>query len=243
MSFGREGARVLEADAQRRARLHDLRRRFGVLLVVAVIGMLLAFMHATSTAWWWQSVSALGVDPGADTWFNVAIAAIGVVFLWASGPLRAMLAEAVTIGIVRPGWGRIYSLGLLLIGPALVLVGVFEISSPVKSLIHDIAGFFVPLAVMGMMLTLGLGAPEVPRRVVGWSLVVLAAIVGLFLLAITERISYSLMEIVAFVICGAWVYAVAVRLDRRLDAAGRPPAAAGRPPAADVDAGAPRTSS
>jgi hypothetical protein len=213
-------AQALNVEGRIPSRRRDLRRRFAVLLVVAVVGMILAFMHATSTAWWWQSVSALGVDPGADTWFNVAIAAIGVVFLWASGPLRVMLAQAVAVGIVRSGWGFVYALGLLLIGPALVLVGVFEISSPVKSLIHDIAGFFVPLAVMGMMLTLGLGARDVPRRAVGWSLVVLASIIGLFLLAVTDLISYALMEITSFVICGAWLYAVAVRLDRRLTSIG-----------------------
>ena len=201
-----------------------LRRRFLVLLVVAVVGLGLAIMHASSTAWWWQSVSALGIDPGADAWFNAAMVVLGVVFLWTSVPLRVLVRRAVRAGVLRPGWGRAYGAGLALIGPALMLVGVFEISSPGKSLIHDLAGFFVPLAVMGMMLTFRLAAPVAGRGLAGAAFLLLAAIVGLFLLAVSETISYALMEILAFLICGGWLYRVALRLEGTLD---QPPTSPG----------------
>ena len=73
--------------------------------------------------------------------------------------------------------------------------------------------FLIPLVVMAMMLTLQWAVPALHGRFERRTLLILAAIVGLFALAVLELISYSLMEIVAFVICWAWLLRFALQIE------------------------------
>jgi hypothetical membrane protein len=204
-------AREADVPGGRRALLL---RRFAVVGVIASVGFLLAVTNASSPDWYWLNASSLGIDPGARVYFNLTMALLGVTFIGVARPMRRQLLDLRERGLVSARWASAYRLGLAAIPVGLVGVGIFHIGgAKLPWLLHDIAGFLIPLVVMAMMLTLHWAIPAVRPRFELRSLIVLAAIVGLFVLAVLEAISYSLMEIVAFVICWAWLLRYAIRVE------------------------------
>jgi hypothetical membrane protein len=215
-SGGPDGVPAGRRAAHDRAR--RLRRGFAVVGAVAALGFGLAMMNATSREWYWQNASTLGIDPGSKLYFNLTMIVLGVLFIGVAGPLRDQLAEVGERGLIRQPWLRVYRLGLALIPVALVAVGCFHIGgAQLPHMIHNIAGFTIPLVPMAMMLTLRWAIPVLAGA---WraSLVVLAVIVGLFVLACIDAISYSLMEILSFIICWAWLRWYALRVEGLLGA-------------------------
>jgi hypothetical membrane protein len=204
------GDRTLDA---RRALL----RRFGVVGVVAAFGFLLAVTNASTNDWYWINASTLGIDPGAHVYFNLTMIALGCLFVGVSIPLRRQLVELRDRGLTSAGWAAAYRLGLLAIPVGLVGVGVFHIGgAKLPWLLHDIAGFLIPLVVMAMMLTLHWAVPALHGRFERRALLIVGAIVGLFVLAVLEAISYSMMEIVSFVICWAWLLRYSLEVETLL---------------------------
>ncbi len=199
------------------ARARRLRRGFAVVGAVAVLGFGLAVMNATSTAWYWQNASTLGIDPGSKLYFNLTMVVLGILFLEVAGPLREQVTDLGAHQLIRRPWRQVYGLGIALMPVALVAVGIFHIGgAQLPHMIHNLAGFTIPLVPMAMMLTLRWAIPLSAGRAWPRSLLVLFVIVGLFVLAGVEAISYSLMEIVSFMICWAWLRWYAFRAEALL---------------------------
>lgn len=218
---GRVGAP--EGRFVRGARARRLRRGFAVVGAVAVLGFGLAVMNATSTEWYWQNASTLGIDPGSKLYFNLTMIVLGILFLGVAGPLREQVTVLGAYQLIRRPWRQLYQLGIALMPVALVAVGIFHIGgAQLPHMIHNLAGFTIPLVPMAMMLTLRWAIPGFAGRAWRRSLLALAAIVGLFVLACVDAISYSLMEIVSFMICWVWLRWYAFRAESLLARAAGP---------------------
>ena len=198
-------------------------RRFVVLGAVGGVGLGLAIGHASSGDWYWLNVSALGADSGSDLYFNLTMFVLGLTFLWAVVPLRILLATIAATGLAGPRWVGWYRSWLVVIGIALSLTGVFTIGGArISHAIHDGAGFTAPLLVMAMMLTVHWALPPAGRKVEIGALVAIVVIVAMFVLSVTGSMSYALMEILSFFVCGVWLYALARRLAGAVERAGIP---------------------
>lgn len=205
-----------------RARRRSLELRFAIVGAVTSVGFLLTVTNASSADWWWLNASSLGIDPGAHLYFNLTMILVGLLFIGVAIPLRTQLLELRVRGLASPRWADAYRLGIAAIPVALICVGMFHIGgSRLPWLIHDVAGFLVPMVVMGMMLTIQLAVPGLRRGFERRSLLIVAAIVGLFVLAVTRVISYSMMEIVSFAICWAWLLRYALQAEMLLDRSAR----------------------
>ena len=158
-----------------------------------------------------------GDRPGSKLYFNLTMIALGILFLGVAGPLREQVTDLGNHQLIRRPWRQAYRLGIALIPVALVAVGIFHIGGgQLPHMIHNLAGFTIPLVPMVMMLTLRSAIPGFVGATWRRSLLVLAAIVGLFVLACVDAISYSLMEIVSFMICWAWLRWYAFRAESLL---------------------------
>ncbi len=220
---------VLRLPSDPSGRRRSLKLRFAIVGVLAAIGLLLAIMNATSREWWWANVSTLGVDPGSDIYFNLTMVALGFVFPIVAIPMRQQLADARDVGLMSSRWAAAYRAGIGAIPIAFVAIGLFHIGGkPLHHMIHNVAGFSIPLIVMVMMLTVHWAAPAVGGRFSARALVIDAVIVALFFLAALEVISYSLMEILGFIICWAWLLPFSLRLEEQLDGVRPAPPSSGR---------------
>jgi hypothetical protein len=193
-----------------------IRLRFAVVALVGVVGMAIA-MGMASGWWWWQaSASALGTDPTGGIYFNLTMVALGLAFVGVASIMGTLLREAAA-GLAEPRWALASRVGLWILPFAFAAVGLWRIDEGTRAnTIHNVAGFAIPLVIMAMMLTAGWGLPSAFPRFSTRALVILAAIVGLFVVSILEIVSYALMEMLAFVICWWWLLGLARRLDRRL---------------------------
>jgi len=194
-----------------------IRTRFALVAVVGVLGIAIAMGMATGWWWWEQSASALGTDPTGGVYFNLTMVLIGLTFIPVSALLDGLLRDGATSGLIATVWARLFRVGVWLIPIAFAAVGIWRIDEGTRAnMIHDVAGFTIPLVVMAMMLTARIGLPRVFPRFERRSLLILAAIVLLFVVAVLGIVSYALMEMLSFVICWWWLLAFATRLDRRL---------------------------
>jgi hypothetical protein len=213
-------ASVLRLPVDPAGRRRSLKLRFAIVGVLAAIGLLLAIMNATSREWWWANVSTLGIDPGADIYFNLTMVALGFVFPIVAIPMRRQLADARDSGLMSSRWAAAYRAGVGAIPIAFVAIGLFHIGGkPLHHMIHNAAGFSIPLIVMAMMLTVHWAVPALGSRFSIRTLAVDAVIVALFVLAAVQVISYSLMEILGFIICWAWLLPFSLRLEDQVDRA------------------------
>jgi hypothetical protein len=194
-----------------------IRLRFGIVAVVGVVGMAIAMGMASGWWWWEASASALGTDPTGGVYFNLTMIVIGIAFVGVSAVMNDLLRDAAATGLAERRWALVSRIGLWVLPFAFAAVGLWRIDEGTRAnSIHNVAGFTIPLVVMAMMLTVGWGLPSAFPRFSVRALIILGAIVGLFVLSVLEVVSYALMEMLSFVICWAWLLALAKHLDRRL---------------------------
>jgi hypothetical protein len=182
-----------------------IRDAFAIEAVVGLLGMAVAMAMATSFWWWDVSASALGTDIAGGRAFNVTMVLLGIGFVPIAVVMNGLLRDATAAGLAVRWWSM----------SAFALVGFFSIDEgQLAANIHTVAGFLVPLVVMAMMLTIGPGTVRTYPRFSRRTVVILAAIVGMFVLSVTGIMSYALMEMLAFAICWGWLLALARHLDR-----------------------------
>jgi hypothetical protein len=198
-----------------------IRDAFAIEAVVGLLGMAVAMAMATSFWWWDVSASALGTDIAGGRAFNVTMVLLGIGFVPIAVVMNGLLRDATAAGLAVRWWSMSARAGLAVIPFAFALVGFFSIDEGQRAAnIHTVAGFLVPLVVMAMMLTIGPGTVRTYPRFSRRTVVILAAIVGMFVLSVTGIMSYALMEMLAFAICWGWLLALARHLDRSLAGSG-----------------------
>ena len=133
-------------------------------------------------------------------------------------PLLGRLRER---GLVGRRWARLQALAFWAIGLGFLGVGAFPLGmSPYLEIAHGVAAYAPAIAALTLMLTATLAVPALGAAFGRASLLVLAAALLLYLLAVGGLISYALMEALAFGLGGAWFVAFVTGLVR-LDDLGR----------------------
>ena len=73
-------------------------------------------------------------------------------------------------------------------------------------MIHNVAGFAIPVALMATMLARAVALGSLGRRFDQASLLILAGVIGLFLISTSCALPYGLMELVCLGLIGAWLW-------------------------------------
>jgi hypothetical protein len=187
---------------------------------MAVIGVagLLATAAAVGSGWAELPVSSIAAHPAAAAPFRVAMLAVGLVGLWVATEVGSLLARAQDRGRVTRGWARFIRTAWLVAAVGFICVGLFPLGvAPALELAHGASGYAIPIALIGLMLLGPIALPDLRGRFGRASLAAIAAILGLYVLAMGGRLPYAAMEIVAFAICGGWA---AVFIERLVTIAG-----------------------
>jgi hypothetical protein len=171
-------------------------------------GFLFSTTLVANPDWWARSVSALGIDGGSGTFFNVTVIAVGLVALTL---VRDLILDLKLLTEANMFAWRSYNFirfGLTGLGLGIVGVGLF----PTEGLrfsheLHMVSAYVMAvLCILGMLL-LSLIAPNIyPSRFVYFS----AGLGALCILAIvahfTGFIGFVPMELTLFALFGAWVF-------------------------------------
>lgn len=179
-----------------------------LLISLAVDGLLFSATVLADPSWWQRSVSALGIDSGSGTFFNITVIVVGLVALTIGRDLIADL-KLLTEAKLFPTRGfEIVRLGITGIGLGIVGVGLF----PTEGLsfsngLHLLSAYGVSILCVLGMLGLHLIVPNIydarftlVSRVMGGGAVMVA------LSHFFGPLGFTPMELILFAICGVWIF-------------------------------------
>ena len=183
---------------------------------VGLVGGSLAITRTTDTVWQPQMpVSRLGLDTGAAGILTVTLLGLGFILLALGISLERTFASLRSAGRLGPRAEWLLTLGFLVAGVAVSLTGLFRIDGGVSLVIHNLAGFTIPIALMTTVVSARLALGGLGRRFDRMSAVILASIVMLFVAADQAHLlPYALMELTCFALIGAWLWLFEARLRR-----------------------------
>ena len=182
--------------------------------VVGLTGGALAISRATQTHWQFQmSLSRLGVDTGSAAILTLTLLGLGIILLALGLALDRAFANLRAAGRldIRAEW--LLTAGFVVAGVAMVVAGVFPISDRASTTVHNLAGFTIPIALMATMIGARLALGSLGRQFDRWSAVTVLSVILLF--AATHWVHllpYGLMELICFVLIGAWLWVFEARL-------------------------------
>jgi hypothetical protein len=181
---------------------------------LGLIGVGLAASRATETNWQvGMPLSRLGVDHGAAGTVTVTLLGLGFVLLALGVSLDRIFARLRAAGRLDPRAEWLLTIGFLLAGIAIALTGVFPITRPPSTVIHNIAGFATPIVLMATIVGARLALGSLGRLYDRLSLVILLVVVGLFVAsARLHLMPYGVMELICFGLIGAWLWLFEARL-------------------------------
>jgi hypothetical protein len=184
---------------------------------VAIAGLGLAGLAATAVAvgsdWGDVPISSIAADPAAAGPFRLTMLGVGVVGLWLAIRVGRLLEAVRLAGATSSGWTRLYQFAWLVAALGFLGVGLFPLrTAPLLTLAHGVAAYAIPIAVLTMMFLAPLAYEALRGRFGRASLAGLAAVLGLYVLAMAGLMPYAAMEIVAFAVCGLWLVVFVERL-------------------------------
>jgi uncharacterized membrane protein len=181
---------------------------------LGLIGGGLAASRATETNWQvGMPLSRLGVDHGAAATVTATLLGLGFVFLALGVSLDRIFARLRAAGRLdhRAEW--LLTIGFLLAGIALALTGLFPITRPPSTVIHNVAGFATPIVLMATIVSARLALGSLGRLYDRLSAVILVGVIGLFIAtARLHVLPYGVMELICFGLIGAWLWLFEARL-------------------------------
>jgi hypothetical protein len=185
------------------------------LAAVGVIGTSIAITLASGSGWTQLTVSELSADPAAGPVFRLTMVACGVVGLLLAAAMHRALGKVVAAGLAGPRWRWLEEAAFLAIGLGFLGTGLFALGvAPLVELAHGTSAYAIPVAGLVLMLTARLAMPALGDRFGRLSLAAIALILGLYWAAIVRLVSYAPMELAGFAIGGAWLIALAGRVER-----------------------------
>jgi hypothetical protein len=153
-------------------------------------------------------VSALGIDQGSGTFFNITVIAAGLVSLTLGRELIADLKLLTAAKLFPPAGFQWIRIGLTGIGLGIIGVGLFPTEG--LSFSHDLhlasAYGMSGLTILGM-LTLNLLAPNIyPQQVVNVSRALGVLCVLIVIAHFAGLLSFVVMELILFAFFGGWMF-------------------------------------
>jgi hypothetical protein len=204
------GLRALHLPAAARSP----RSWLAAMTLVGVVGGALAISQATKTHWQVQMpLSRLGVDTGSAGILTFTLVGLGIILLALGIALDRAFAGLRAAGRMDPSTEWLLTAGFVVAGVAMAVTGVFPIQGSASTTIHNLAGFTIPIALMATMIGARLALGSLGRQFDRWSAVVSLSVIVLF--AATHwahLLPYGLMELICFVLIGAWLWFFEARL-------------------------------
>ena len=187
--------------------------------VVGLIGGVLAISRATKTHWQVQmSLSRLGVDTGSSGILTFTLLGLGIILLALGLALDRAFASLRSAGRLDSRAEWLLTAGFVVAGVAMAVTGVFPIHGRASTTIHNLAGFTIPIALMSTMIGARLAWGSLGRPFDRWSAVIGPSVIVLFAAASwVHLLPYGLMELICFMLIGAWLWLFEARLRRLLD--------------------------
>jgi hypothetical protein len=181
---------------------------------VGLIGGGLAISRATETDWpTLESVSHLGIDPGAAAFLTVTLLGLGIGLLALGMSLEHAFASLRSAGRLSLRAERSLNIGFILAGVGVSLTGLFRMDGQTSILIHSLAGFTTPVVLMATMVGARVALGDMGRRFDGTSAVIVGSVVVLFAAAYRGYlVPFPLMELICFALIGAWLWFFEARL-------------------------------
>jgi hypothetical protein len=176
--------------------------------LVGGVGGGLAFLRATETRWQVGTpVSRLAVDGGAAGTMTITLLCLGIILLALAVSLDLTFARLRSAGRLNLRAESLLTIGFAVAGVGLVLTGIFPITSKVSTIIHNVAGFAIPIVLMATLVGARLALGSLGRPFDRASALILLSVIGLFVAAgWMHRLPYGLMEVGCLVLIGAWLW-------------------------------------
>ena len=181
---------------------------------LGLIGGGLAASRATETHWQvGMPLSRLGVDHGAAGTVTATLLGLGFVILAFGVSLDRIFARLRAAGRLDPRAEWLLTIGFLLAGVALALAGLFPITRPPSTVIHNVAGFATPIVLMATIVGGRIALGSLGRLYDRLSTVILLVVIGLFVATARLHVMpYGMMELICFGLIGAWLWLFEARL-------------------------------
>jgi hypothetical protein len=182
--------------------------------VVVLFGGGLAVSRATETQWRAGTpVSRLGVDNGAAGTVTLTLLALGIILLALGVSLDRIFASLRSAGRLHPRAASLLPVGFLVAGIAVAVTGLFRIDTRASTVIHNLAGFAIPIVLMGTVVGSRLALGSLGRPFDRASAVIVLIVIGLFVAtAELHLLPYVLMELICLGLVGAWLWLFEARL-------------------------------
>jgi hypothetical protein len=182
--------------------------------VVGLMGGALAISRATKTHWQVQMpLSRLGVDTGSAGILTFTLLGLGIILLGLGLALDRAFASLRSAGRMDSRAEWLLTAGFLVAGVAVAVTGVFPIHGRASTTIHNLAGFTIPIVLMSTMVGTRLALGGLGRQFDRWSAVVTLSVIVLFVASHwVHLLPYGLMELICFVLIGAWLWFFEARL-------------------------------
>jgi hypothetical protein len=174
---------------------------------VGLIGGGLAFSRATDTRWQVGTpLSRLGIDDGAAETMTLTLLGLGIILVALGVSLDRTLATLRSAGRGQSRAGWVLTVGFLVAGIAGAATGLFPIDTRASTTIHNVAGFAMPIVLMGTMVGARLALGSLGRSFDRASALILLSVIGLFVATSPLHLPYGLMELTCLVLIGAWLW-------------------------------------
>lgn len=185
---------------------------------LGVVGGGLAIRRSSPT--WWEiqmPLSNLGVDHGAAGTVTATMVGLGFILLalgLSMGRSFARLRTPSQLGR-RAAW--LLTIGFTVAGLAASLTGLFRINGGISTVIHNVAGFAMPIVLMVTLIAAPLTLGSLGRSFDRISALIALSVVALYAAsARMHLLPYGLMELICFALIGVWLWLFEARL-RHLD--------------------------
>jgi hypothetical protein len=182
--------------------------------VVGLIGGALAITRATETHWQVRTpLSRLAVDHGSAGIVTMTLLCLGIILLALGASLDRPLASLRSAGRLSTRAQWLLTIGFAVAGVAMLLTGLFPIRGNTSTVIHNVAGFTIPIVLMTIMAVARLSLGSLGRQFDRWSAVIGLSVIVLFgATSWLHLLPYGLMELICFVLIGAWLWVFEARL-------------------------------
>ena len=181
---------------------------------LGLVGGGLAASRATETHWQvGMPLSRLGVDHGAAGTVTATMLGLGFILLALGVSLDRIFARLRAAGKLDPRAEWLLTIGFLLAGVAAALTGIFPITRPPSTVIHNVAGFATPIVLMATIVGARIALGSLGRLYDRQSAGILLVVIGLFVATARLHVMpYGVMELICFGLIGAWLWLFEARL-------------------------------
>lgn len=196
------------------AAVRSPRSWLAAMTVVGLIGGALAIGRATETHWQVRTpLSRLAVDHGSAGIVTATLLSLGIILLALGASLDRAFASLRSAGRLSTHAQWLLAIGFGVAGAAMVVTGLFPIYGRASTTIHNVAGFTIPIVLMTVMVVARLSIGSLGRQFDRWSAVIALGVIILFAASSwVHLLPYGLMELICFVLIGAWLWLFEARL-------------------------------